>query len=204
MQMRPTILYARLSLVAIATAAIAATPAMANADIVYLAGTGEVAESGAADTGADYSADTAEPAPVSNGATGDVATTDAPQPKRDAEADMLAMGDRLADPDLQDGVAYMAEKMGETMMRLPVGKFASAIEKARPGTVRKRMRDNATLADLAGRNAEDIPAMIGKESRTAMKMMSGFTKAFASMMPEFEKLGREMETTMADVKAKRR
>ncbi len=199
--MRPTILYARLSLVAIAAAAFAATPAMANADIVYLAGTGEVAESGADYTDA---AETAEPAPNTSDVAGDVATSNTPQPKRDAEADMLAMGDRLADPDLQDGVAYMAEKMGETMMRLPVGKFASAIEKARPGTVRKRMRDNATLADLAGRNAEDIPAMIGKESRTAMKMMSGFTKAFASMMPEFEKLGREMETAMADIKAKRR
>ena len=200
--MRPTILYAQLSLVAIATAVFAATPAMANADIVYLSGTGEVAEASATDTGADYSvsADTVEPAPV----TSDVAATDAPQPKRDAEAEMLAMGDRLADPDLQDGVAYMAEKMGETMMRLPVGKFASAIEKARPGTVRKKVRDNTTLADLAGRDAEDIPAMIGKESRTAMKMMSGFTKAFAGMMPEFEKLGREMETAMAEVKAKRR
>ncbi len=199
--MRPTVLYARLSLVAIATAGFAATPAMANSDIVYLAGTGEVTESGA-----DYTSSTeaAEPAPSTNDNANDVAIADTPQPKRDAEADMLAMGDRLADPDLQDGVAYMAEKMGETMMRLPIGKFASAIEKARPGTVRKNVRDNATLADLAGRNAEDIPAMIGKESRTAMKMMSGFTKAFASMMPEFEKLGREMETAMADIKAKRR
>ncbi len=202
--MRPTILYARLSLVAIATAAIAATPAMANAEIVYLAGTGEVADANAEDAVATETAAPANPAPAANDATDDVAATDAPQPKRDAEAEMLAMGDRLADPDLQDGVAYMAEKMGETMMRLPVGKFASAIEKARPGTVRKRMRDNTTLADLAGRDAEDIPAMIGKESRTAMKMMSGFTKAFASMMPEFEKLGREMETAMADIKAKRR
>jgi hypothetical protein len=38
----------------------------------------------------------------------------------------------------------------------------------------------------------------------AMKMMGGFTKAFASMMPEFEKMGREMEAAMADIKVKRR
>ena len=173
--MRPTHLLTRFSLIAVAAASIAASPVMANDDIIFAAGTGE--------TVADASAPLAAP---------------------DAESDMSAMADRLSDPDLQDGVAHMAQRMGETMMRLPIGKFVSAIEKARPGTVRKRVREDATLADLAGRDAENIPALIGRESRTAMKMMSGFTKAFASMVPEFEKLGREMAVTMADLKTKSR
>ncbi len=196
--MRPIVLFSRLSLTAIAAASIAASPAIAS-DIIFIPGTGEVAYAGAAAapiaaTLADY--DASENYTSSNDAP--LADT------RDAEADMLAMTEKFEDPAMQDGVAFMAERMGETMMRLPIGKFASAIEKARPGTVRKRMRDDATLADLAGRDAKNIPAMIGKESRTAMKMMGGFTKAFAGMIPEFEKLGREMEATMADVKAKRR
>ena len=188
--MRPIHLFTRLSLTALAAASIAAAPAMAN-DIIFAPGTGEVA----------YAEDAATPIPAA------LADYDAATETRGAtntEADMLAMADKLSDPAMQDGVAHMATRLGETMLRLPIGKFASAIEKARPGTMHKRVRDDATLADLAGRNAQDIPAMIGKESRTAMKMMSGFTKVFAGMIPEFEKLGREMETAMADIKVKRR
>jgi hypothetical protein len=188
--MRPIHLFSRLSLTAIAAASLAAAPAMAN-DIIFAHGTGEVA----------YAEDAATPIPAA------LADYDAATETRGAnntEANMLAMAEKLEDPAMQDGVAYMATRLGETMMRLPIGKFASAIEKTRPGTIGKRMREDATLADLAGRDAENIPAMIGKESRMAMKMMGGFTKAFASMMPEFEKMGREMEAAMADIKVKRR
>jgi hypothetical protein len=201
--MRPIVLFSRLSLTAVAAASLASAPAIAS-DIIYVPGTGEVA----------YAEDTATPitASLADDYSSDYRTSDKRVPNSDAsstdtsnaEADMLAMAEKLEDPDMQDGIAFMATRMGETMMSLPIGKFASAIEKARPGTVRKRMRDDATLADLAGRDAENIPEMLGKESRTAMKMMGGFTKAFAGMMPEFEKLGRDMEKTMADVKAKRR
>jgi hypothetical protein len=200
--MRPVHLFSRLSLTALAAASFTAVPAIAN-DIIFVPGTGEVAYAEDAATpivtplAGDYSADNYASNYVSNN---DASIADT----SDAEADMLAMAEKLEDPDMQDGVAFMAERMGETMMRLPIGKFASAIEKARPGSVRKRMRDDATLADLAGRDAEDIPEMLGKESRSAMKMMGGFTKAFAGMMPEFEKLSRDMEKTMANVKAKRR
>ncbi len=189
--MRPIYLFSRLSMTAVAAATLAASPAIAN-DIVFVPGTGEIA----------YAQDAATPIAASFADVDDAATET--HGASNTEADMLAMAEKFEDPAMQDGVAYMATRMGETMMRLPIGKFASAIEKARPGTVRKRMRDDATLADLAGRDAENIPAMIGKESRTAMKMMGGFTKAFAGMIPEFEKLGREMEQVMDDVKDKRR
>ena len=132
---------------------------------------------------------------------------DAGAPKRDvrdAEADMIAMGDKMSDPDMQDNIANMVEKMGDAMMRMPVGKFANAIEKARPGTVQRRIRDRDTIADIAGRDAREMPEMLGKQSRVAMNMMGGFAKAFASMMPEFEKMGREMEASMADLETNRR
>jgi hypothetical protein len=201
--MRPIVLFSRLSLTAVAAASLASAPAIAS-DVIFVPGTGEVAYAEDAATpissslADDYSSDyRTSDKRVSNSDASSADTSD-------AEADMLAMAEKFEDPDMQDGIAFMATRMGETMMSLPIGKFASAIEKARPGTVRKRMRDDATLADLAGRDAENIPEMLGKESRTAMKMMGGFTKAFAGMMPEFEKLGRDMEQAMDDVKAKRR
>ena len=114
-------------------------------------------------------------------------------PKKDAAAEMTAMADKLSDPAMQDGVAGMVEKMVGGLMKLPVGKFAAAIEDARPGTIKDNISANATLADIAGPKAEMAPAMLGEQSRTAMSMMSGFAKVFAGMIPEFEALGKQME-----------
>ena len=122
---------------------------------------------------------------------------------RDTEAQLNDMAEDLANPRVQDGVAAMAERIGETMLDLPVGKFAAAIEKARPGTMKKRIRENATLADLAGRDAERLPHELGKGSRQMMTMLSGFAAAFATMVPELEDLGRDLEDSMKDIKRAR-
>lgn len=117
------------------------------------------------------------------------------------EAGMIEMADKMNDPAMQKGVAAAVETMTATMMRLPVGRFAEAIEKARPGTVGKRIRSDATVADLAGRDAEYLPEKLGNSSRQMMGMMSGFARAFAVMMPEFERMGREMEEGFKAAKA---
>jgi hypothetical protein len=156
------------------------SPAYAQ-DVVYKAGTGAVADDGAAELAPEMA-----------------------KPQKSEEADMLNMAQRLDDPAMQDGVALMAEKLGAVMMQMPVGKFAAAIEKARPGSMKNRISNDAVLADIAGPDAKLIPAMLGEQSRVAMTMMGGFAQAFASMMPQFKKMGDEMQTAMADVKMKRR
>jgi hypothetical protein len=118
----------------------------------------------------------------------------------DSQAELMAMADKLSDPRMQDGVANMVGQLTERMMDLPVGKFAAAIERARPGTVKRGIRENTTVADLAGRDAERLPDDLAKGTRQAIGMMSGFAAAFASMLPEFEKLGREMEKSFEDIR----
>lgn len=135
--------------------------------------------------------------------TAPVALANSVQDNRNAEAQLNDMAEDLANPRVQDGVAAMAERIGETMLELPVGKFAAAIEKARPGTMKKRIRENATLADLAGRDAERLPHELGKGSRQMMTMLSGFAAAFATMVPELEDLGRDLEDSMKDIKRAR-
>jgi hypothetical protein len=120
------------------------------------------------------------------------------------ESGIMGMADKMSDPAMQDGVAAVVEHMTSTMMQLPVGQFAEAIENARPGTVGKRIRRDATIADLAGRDADNFPEKLGDGSRQMMGMMSGFAKAFAVMMPEFEKMGREMEDSFRTAKAQAR
>ncbi|HMT40376.1 MAG TPA: hypothetical protein PKC48_06230 [Sphingorhabdus sp.] len=122
---------------------------------------------------------------------------------RDAEAKLSEMAEDLADPRVQNGVAAMVERMGETLLDLPVGKFAAAVENARPGTIEKPIREDATVADLAGRDTERLPRKLGKGSRQMMTMLSGFASAFATMVPEFEAMGRDLERSMKDIKAAR-
>jgi hypothetical protein len=198
--MRPAHLIARLPVLALVSAMCIVSPAFAqDSDIIFAAGTG------AQTTGmlTEVSASNLDAA-LENTASSDFDAPLAQRSARRAEAEMIAIADTLANRDTQDGVAHMAEAVGETMLKLPVGKFIAAIENARAGTVRKRYRQNDTLADVAGRDAKALPEMLGKQSRVAMKMVSGFSKAFASMIPEFAKLSRELETTMSDIKAKRR
>lgn len=125
-----------------------------------------------------------------------------------AQAEIMDMADRLSDPRMQDGVAKMVGNMTDAMLDLPVGKFAVALERTIPGGLRdrnvRRIRERDTLGDLAGRDADRLPGQLADGSRQMMGMMSGFAAAFATMIPEFEKLSREMERSFDDAKNARR
>lgn len=156
-----------------------AAPAAAQ-DIIFTPGTGEaVADHDAADTA--------------------FASDDAAQ--SDSGAEFRVMADRVGDPAVQEGVAAVVERATGAMMNMNVGRFAHAIERARPGTVGRRIPSDATVGDLAGRDARYLPEELGEKSREAMGMMSGFARALAAMMPEFERMGRELEESFRSAKA---
>jgi hypothetical protein len=168
----------RYLLCALPLLAVAAAPAAAQ-DVVFVSGTGEPVAVEAVDDGFAPTAD-------------------------ESDTDFADMADKIADPAVQDGVAAAIESATGAMMNLPVGRFAEAIERARPGTVSRRMRGDATVADIAGRDARYLPEELGTRSREAMGMMSGFARAMATMMPEFERMGREMEESFRAAKAEAR
>lgn len=120
---------------------------------------------------------------------------------RDEESKMRDMADKITDPVVQEGVATAVERASSAIMHMPIGDFVGAIENARPGTVKRRLRRDATVADLAGRDAEDLPERLGDSSREMMGMVGGFARAMAVMMPEFERMGREMEESVRAAKA---
>jgi len=172
------VMRSRYLLVALPLLAVCAAPAAAQ-DIIFVSGTGEPAAIEAIDD--DF---------------GPAAGED------DAGFDGLA--GKISDPAVQDGVAAAIESATGAMMALPVGHFAEAIERARPGTVSRRIRSDSTVADIAGRDARYLPEELGERSREAMGMMSGFARAMAVMMPEFERMGREMEESFRAAKAEAR
>lgn len=107
--------------------------------------------------------------------------------------DLSRVAERMSDPVVQHGVGNAVEYASESIMRLPIGRFADAIERARPGTVDRRLPRDATVGDLAGRDADYLPQELGERSREMVGMMGGFAQAMAAMMPEFERMSREME-----------
>ncbi len=154
-----------------------AQPAAAQ-DVVFVPGTGVLTE-----------------------AVADVDSDNIQQQNFAADDDLSAMANRMGDPLVQDGVSLAVERATDAMMRLPIGRFVDAIERARPGTVDRHIRGDATIADVAGRDSRYLPQELGDRSREAMGMMSGFARAIATMMPEFERMGRDMEDSVREATA---
>lgn len=173
----------RYLLTALPLLAMVVSPAAAQ-DVIFAPGTGE---SVAVDVDVDASHDDdLRPMPA------------------EGDDDFLAMADKMGDPVMQDGVSAAVERATGAMMNLPIGRFAEAVERARPGTVSRRIRSDSTIADIAGRDSQYLPEELGSRSREAMGMMSGFARAMAVMMPEFERMGREMEESFRAAKAEAR
>lgn len=129
-----------------------------------------------------------------------LAYTDQRADRTDTQAELNAVAGQLSNRKTQDGVADMVERMTENMLDLPIGKFVAAMEQSIPGanTGRKRIRATDTVADIAGRDADRLPEQLADGSRQMMGMMSGLAGAFASMIPEFEKIARDMEKSFED------
>lgn len=122
----------------------------------------------------------------------------------DAQAELNKVADQLSNRRTQDGVATMVERMTGTMLDFPIGKFVAALEQSVPGAEKgkKRIRATDTLADIAGRDADGLPEKLANSSRDMMGMMSGLAAAFATMVPEFEKLSRDMEKSFDGIDSK--
>ncbi len=152
-----------------------AAPASAQ-DVVFVPGTGV-----ARDTRADVSFD--EP----------YVEADSDDAARSRDEGIDAVADRMSDPVVQDSIAYTVERMADAVLSMPVGGIAEAIETARPGTVRRNVRRDTTVGDLAGRDGDYIAEDLGDRSREMVGMMGGLARAAATMAPAIAQMGRELE-----------
>ena len=121
--------------------------------------------------------------------------------RTDTQAELDAVAEKLSVPRMQNGVANMVERMTETMLDMPIGRFVAAMEKSVPGANRgrNRIRPSDTIADIAGRDADRLPDQLADGSRQMMGMISGFAAAFATMIPEFEKISRDVDKSFEDI-----
>ena len=171
-------------LLALPIAAMAAP--LAAQDVTYVPGTGE---QGPASADADYRGE---------------AYDDETYASDDSQEEMGQIAGRLSDPVVQDGIAIMVERVSGAILNLPIGGITDAIETARPGTVERRLRRDATVGDLAGRDADYLPEELGGQTREVVGMMGGVARAMANMMPAFENLSRDMQDQMRVAKEEAR
>jgi Ni,Fe-hydrogenase I large subunit len=125
--------------------------------------------------------------------TGDSDAALAPADDYDADTEANALAERLGDPATKYGVAAAVEGVTGAIMNMPVGPLAEAIERAAPGTVDRRLPPDARVGDLAGPAGDRLPQRMAARSVEAMEIAGGFARAFAEMMPELERLGRDLE-----------
>lgn len=121
----------------------------------------------------------------------------------DSSVQMKEMANRFADPAMQDDVSNVVEAMTDVMLNLPVGQFAEVVERTRPGTVDEHIDRNTRLGDLVGPDADHMAARAGDGTRASMAAMGSFMRAFADILPEFQKLGREIEASAEDARQRR-
>lgn len=163
----------RVNFLLLALPLIAVAAPVSAQDVVYVPGTGDDA----------YASDNAQ--------TYDDSKADAA-----GDAQLGQVAGQLSDPDVQDKVAIMVENMAGAIMQMPIGGLTNAIESARPGTFKPRLRGDATVADIAGRDRAYLPEELGDQSREMAAMMGGVARAVANIMPQVENLGREMQDQM--------
>lgn len=128
------------------------------------------------------------------------ALTPTPALARDADARELdAVASKLSDPGAQMAVAAMLAGMSEAMLDLRIGPMVRAVENL-PGADRDgRLRDipaDARLRDVAGLQAERMPAEIARATPMMMGAMAGMARAFGDMMPEFKRMAERMKDSM--------
>jgi len=119
-------------------------------------------------------------------------------------AELRSAADQLVNPDMQDNVADTVERVSASLMYVPIGSFAAAIERARPGTVDPGIGYDSRLGDLAGPDAAALPRELGARSREAMNLMGGVAQAISEMMPAFERMSHQLTESFKAAKASAR
>ena len=163
----------RVNCLLLALPLLAVTAPVSAQDVVYVPGTGDDA----------YASDSAQ-------------AYDDPEVDEAGDAQLGQVAGQLSDPAVQDKVADMVERVSGAVMNMPIGGFTDAIESARPGTVKRRLRGNATLSDIAGRDSAYLPEELGDQSREMAAMTGGVARAMANIMPQIENLGRDVQEQM--------
>jgi hypothetical protein len=109
------------------------------------------------------------------------------------------IAEKLNDPLTQYAVAGMLSAMSKSVLEMRVEPLVKAMDGLGDGFGGKRMHrlpPDATLADLAGTDHAAVRDGIVERVPKAMSAMGGMAAAAQKMMPELERMAREMRQSV--------
>lgn len=112
---------------------------------------------------------------------------------------------RMQDPATQTAIANAVGSLTEALMQLKVAPFINAVNAADPDHRHDEVPADATLAELAGRDGDDMAHDARTQTMVATRAMGSMAGAFAQMLPQLEAMARDVEAQVRDdVRAARR
>ena len=108
------------------------------------------------------------------------------------------MSEKLADPEFQEQAAMMGQVLVQTLLEMPVGPMAEAINRATDGKG-PDIDPNAKVKDLAP-NAGALPAQMADKLPMAMNAMSSMSEGMQAMLPALRDMAERMRGAMDKAK----
>ena len=99
----------------------------------------------------------------------------------------------LNDPQRQDAMAGALEALSAAVLDVKVAPFLKALDRAAPRDGAREIDPAATLADVAGPGARQMPRELGNQVPLMMGMMGTMAGELAAMAPQLEAMGRRLE-----------
>lgn len=118
----------------------------------------------------------------------------APALARDQSARDAA--DRLSDARLQASVASTMAALSAALLDIRIAPFARVLDSVRDPEDARSIPPDATLGDLAGRDAQRLPYEISRQVPQAMGAMADMAGAVDDLMPQLEAIGRRVERAL--------
>ena len=128
----------------------------------------------------------------------------APAPAQARDRPLARMIDELTDPARQDQLAGALEGLTEALLDLKVAPLLKAAERAAPGRAPRDIDPDATLADLAGPGARDMPRQLSSKLPMMMDLMGAMAGEMEGMLPELEAMGKRLEGKLGEAARRER
>ncbi|MBS0481785.1 MAG: hypothetical protein JSR96_06445 [Proteobacteria bacterium] len=118
----------------------------------------------------------------------------------DAQRGLAEVEGRLSDPAAQQAIGDAMASLMAAMLDIKAAPFLKAVDRAgatmgdRP--VHREIPDDATLGDLAGPGARDMPREVSRRAPAMMSAAGAMVGAMSEMLPQLEQMGRRMEQQM--------
>ena len=120
----------------------------------------------------------------------------APVPALARDNGMAEAAQQLNDPQLQSTIAAAMAALSEAMMGIKMAPLAKAMEgmgrSAGDQDAAADIDPDATLGDMMGPEARDMPQQMASQVPQMMGAMAGMAGAMEAMLPQFEELGKRL------------